>query len=211
MFAIEVGDGREPIPREPAILGDLTPVGRISNPSPSGKPDGLEIRPTELPAVAHLPEALAWLHEQGLQPFLDEVRAERLTEVERIAYHVELSLTELLSKADEEIGRAAAEVEKNAQGSEGRMAMAETRHMELLARRDRRRQELKQQLSLTLQAVERLTSILVLPHPDRASPEVRRLRPNPVTEATAMRVVMEHERALGRQVYDVSEMNLGYD
>jgi hypothetical protein len=26
-----------------------------------------------------------------------------------------------------------------------------------------------------------------------------------------MRVVVEHERALGRQVYDVSEKNLGYD
>lgn len=91
------------------------------------------------------------------------------------------------------------------------MAMAETRHTELLGRRDRRRQELQQQRSLTLQAVEQLTSILVLPHPDRASPEVRRLRPNPVTEATAMRVVMEHEQALGRQVFDVSEKNLGYD
>ena len=91
------------------------------------------------------------------------------------------------------------------------MAQAETRHTELLARRDRRRQELQQQRSLTLQAVERITSILVLPHPDRASPEVRRLRPNPVTEATAMRVVMEHERAQGRQVFDVSEKNLGYD
>ena len=195
MFAVEVADGHEPVQREPAVLGDLTPA---ESPDP-------------LPDVAHLPEASAWLHEHGLQPFLDEVRTERLTEVDRIADHVELSLTELLSKADEEIGRAAAEVDKKAQGAEGRMAQAETRHTELLARRDRRRQELQQQRSLTLQAVERITSILVLPHPDRASPEVRRLRPNPVTEATAMRVVMEHERAQGRQVFDVSEKNLGYD
>jgi len=195
MFAIEVGDGRDPIPREPAILGNLMPTGL----------------PDPLPTVARLPEALAWLHEQGLQPFLNEVRRERLTEVERIADHIELSLTELLSRADEEIGRAATEVEKNTQGSEGRMAMAETRHTELLARRDRRRQELTQQKSLTLQAVERLTSILVMPHPERASPELRHLRPNPVTEATAMRIVMEHEQALGRQVYDVSAKNLGYD
>jgi hypothetical protein len=51
----------------------------------------------------------------------------------------------------------------------------------------------------------------VLPHPEREAPEVRRLRPNFETEATAMRVVMEHERARGRQVYDVSEKNLGHD
>ena len=195
MFAVEVADGREPVQREPAVLGDLTPA---ESPDP-------------LPEVAHLPEASHWLHEHGLRPFLDEVRSERLTEVDRIADHVELSLTELLSKADEEIGRAAAEVDDKAHGAEGRMAQAETRHTELLARRERRRQELQQQRSLTLQAVERITSILVLPHPDRASPEVSRLRPNPVTEATAMRVVMEHERAQGRQVFDVSEKNLGYD
>ena len=195
MFAVEISDGREPCSREPAVLGDFTPA----------EP------PDPLPAVAHLPEASAWLHQHGLQPFLDEVRKERLTEVDRIADHVELSLTELLSKADEEIGRAAAEVEKTAQGSEGRMAMAETRHTELLARRDRRRQELLQQRSLTLQAVERITSILVMPHPERSSPELRRLQPNPVTEATAMRIVMEHEQKLGRQVHDVSADNLGYD
>src|SRR6185369_3092904 len=47
--------------------------------------------------------------------------------------------------------------------------------------------------------------------PEREAPEVRRLKPNPETEAAAMRVVMEHERAQGRQVYDVSEKNLGYD
>lgn len=195
MFAVEVGEGREPIPREPSILGDLTPADA----------------PDPLPVVALLPEASAWLHAHALKPFLDEVRQERLTEVERIADHVELSLTELLQKADEEVGRAAAEVERQAQGSEGRLKQAEDRHAELLARRDRRRQELQQQRSLTLQAVERLTSVLVLPHPHRLSPEVQRLRSNPVTEATAMRVVMEHERALGRQVYDVSEKNLGYD
>jgi hypothetical protein len=134
-----------------------------------------------------------------------------MTEVERIAHHIEMSLTELLSRADEEIGRAAAEVEGNTQGAEGRMAMAETRHTELLARRDRRRQELQQQKSLTLQAVERLTSILVLPHPQRTAPELVNLRQNPETERTAMEFVMAHERAQGRQVFDVSDKNLGYD
>jgi len=124
---------------------------------------------------------------------------------------VELSLTELLQRADDEIGRAAAEVQRGAQGAEGRLAKAETRHAELLTRRDRRRRELEQQRSLTLQAVERITSVLVIPHPDRESPEVRRLRPNLETEATAMRVVMEYEQGQGRQVYDVHEKNLGYD
>ncbi|MEX1254898.1 MAG: DUF3883 domain-containing protein, partial [Dehalococcoidia bacterium] len=81
----------------------------------------------------------------------------------------------------------------------------------LLARRDRRRRELEQQRSLTLQGVERIVSVLVLPHPAADAPEVRRLRPDAEVEATAMRIVMEREAALGRKVYDVSEKNLGYD
>ena len=64
---------------------------------------------------------------------------------------------------------------------------------------------------MTLQGVERLASVLVLPHPERETPDVRRLRPNPETEGTAMRVVMEHETAQGRQVDDIHEKNLGYD
>jgi len=64
---------------------------------------------------------------------------------------------------------------------------------------------------LSLQAVERFASVLVLPHPEREAPEVRRLQPDFETEATAMRVVMEYERSQGRQVYDVHEKNLGYD
>jgi len=59
--------------------------------------------------------------------------------------------------------------------------------------------------------VDRLASALILPHPERETPEVRRLRPNAETEATAMRMAMEYECAQGREVYDVHEKNLGYD
>ena len=122
-----------------------------------------------------------------------------------------MSLTELLQKADEEIGKIAAEVEQKLPGAEGRLAQAEVRHSELLARREKRRVELERQRGLSLQAVERITSVLILPHPERETPEVRRLQPDPAVEATAMQVVMDHERAQGRQVYDVHEKNLGYD
>lgn len=64
---------------------------------------------------------------------------------------------------------------------------------------------------MTLQGVERLASALLLPHPEREAPEVRRLRPHPETEMTAMRVVMAYEAAQGREVRDVHKENLGYD
>lgn len=195
LFAIEIALDGAPRLREAGLIGDFAP----------GNP------PEELPPVALEPEPTAWLHAHALGPFLDETRRDRLAEVDRVAAHVELSLTELLQRADEEIGRAAAEVERQVVGAEGRVAQAEARHAELLARRDRRRIDLDRQRALTLQAVERLASILVLPHPERDSPEVRRLKPNFETEATAMRVVTEYEQAQGRQVFDISEKNLGYD
>ena len=48
-------------------------------------------------------------------------------------------------------------------------------------------------------------------HPSGNDPEVNKLRPNAETELTAMKVVIDHEKALGKQVYDVYEQNLGYD
>ena len=195
LFTVELGDEGSPQLREPDLLGNLIPT----------------TAPDVLPAVASLLEATAWLNEHALTPFIDEVRAERLAEVDRIEEHVNLSLTEVLHRIDQEIGRAAEEVHNDVTGSEGRLAQAETRHADMLARRERRREELKRQRAVTLQGVERLTSILILPHPERENLDVRRLRPSLETEMTAMRVVMEHEKAQGRQVYDVHEKNLGYD
>ena len=195
LFTVELTDDGAPSLCEPDALGNFSPT----------------TAPTDRPPVAARPEATAWLNENALLPFINEVRAERLAEVERIAKHVELSLTEVIQRADEEIGRAAEDRDNNAIGAEGRLAQAEARHAEVMARRDRRRDEFNRQRALTLQGVERLASVLILPHPEREALDVRRLRPHPETEMTAMRVVMEYELAQGRQVEDVHEKNLGYD
>ena len=151
LFTVELSEGGPRRLREPDVLGNL---------SPAPMPDSLS-------PVVSLPEATAWLNEHAFNPFMDEVRAERLPEVDRIADHVELSLTEVLLRTDQEIGRATEDVANQVAGAEGRLAQAEARHDEATARRDRRRRELTQQRALTLQGVERLTSVLVLPHPDR--------------------------------------------
>ena len=157
------------------------------------------------------PEPSAWLHDNALLPFLEEVRKERVTEVERIAAHIEMSLTELISKEDASIGRWEEEADRGVEGAAGNLKQAEDRHAVLLTRRETRRQEMERQKSLTLQAVERMTSIIVLPHPERDRPDIANLRPDPETEAVAMRVATEHEQGHGRVVEDVSEKNLGYD
>jgi len=195
LFVVEINENAEPALRDPTILGNLNPATCAGG----------------LPPVAFLPEATAWLNDNALLPFLNDVRAERLAEVDRIGAHIELSLTELLQKADDEIGRAATEVEQKVQGAQGRLAQAGERHAKLLERRERRRQELSRQRSLTLQAVERVTGMVILPHPERDAADVRRLKPDPETEAVAMKIVIDYEKARGCQVDDVHEKNLGYD
>jgi superfamily II DNA or RNA helicase len=195
LVAVELDEDGSPRPADPALLGNLLPV----------EP------PAELPTVAEAPEATAWLHDTVLRPLLEQVRAERAAEVERVARHVELSLTELIARADELVGRFQEAVERGDEGARGLLAQAEARQQELLDRRRRRREELERQKSLTLQDVERIASVLVLPHPERASPELVALRPDPEVEAIAMQVAITHERAAGRQVEDVHARNLGYD
>ena len=117
LFTVEVAEGGEPRLREPDILGNL---------SPAPPPDSLP--------VASLPEANAWINKHAFTPFIGEVRAERLSEVDRIADHVELSLTEVLHRIDQEIGRASEDMEKQVIGAEGRLAQAEARHDEAMAR-----------------------------------------------------------------------------
>jgi superfamily II DNA or RNA helicase len=195
LFVTELSDSAEPALQDPSALGDLLPA-----PSPDRRP-----------GIASAAEASEWLHKNALEPFLDEVRKERLEEIERIAKHVDLSLTELLTREDQKIGRFSEEKERGLEGAAGNLAQAEERHSELLARRERRREELGRERALTLQGVERITSVLVLPHPEADKPEIRNLRPNPETEAAAMHVAIDHEKMAGRAVADVHEQNLGYD
>ena len=129
LFAVELAPDGAPCLREPDVLGNLSPASLAD----------------DLPPVATFPEAAGWLHDNALVPFVNEVRAERLAEVERIAEHVKLSLTEVLQRIDDEIGRAAAEVEAGITGAEGRLAQAEARHAEVMARRERRAEELQRQ------------------------------------------------------------------
>lgn len=195
LFVVELSSTGGPALREAAILGDFQPA----------------MVPATLPEIATAPEATGFLQDQALAPFLEEVKTERFSEVERIRHHVEIALSELIARADQDIGRYADEKEQNLEGAAGRLAIAIEKHDQLCRRREQRREELERQQALSLQAVERIASVLVLPHPERGKPELRNLRPNPETEQTAMRVAMDYERAAGRAVADVHEKDLGYD
>ena len=195
LFGVQIESGGQLRLSGPTILANLQPAES----------------PENLPEVVNAPEPTEWLQQNALLPFLEEVRQDRVAEVERILAHIELSLTELIAKEDAAIGRWEEEAQRNAEGAAGNLKQAEDRHSLLMHRRETRRQEMEREKSLSIQGVERMTSILVLPHPERDRPDIVNLRTDPETEATAMRVVVEYETSQGRTVEDVHEKNLGYD
>src|SRR3989454_473515 len=154
VFAVEVSEGGDLALRDPWTLGDLQPAMASSN----------------TPSAARLPEATVFLDREGLAPFLEEVKEERVSEIRRVSRHVEIALTELIGREDEKIGRFSDERDRDVEGAAGLLAQAEARQAGLLARRAKRRQELGRQRQLTLQSIERLTSVLVLPPPEAGRP-----------------------------------------
>lgn len=195
LFAVELNEDGTFSSFDPNILNDIQPAPKF-NP---------------LPEIAQLQEATEWIHLHKLQPFIADVRKERLEEIDRIERHVELSLTELIIREDQKIGKFTEEKEKGDPLAAANLAKAEERHADLMKRRQKRRDDLARQRSLSLQNVRRITSVLVIPHPESERSEITNLRQNKETESIAMKIAMEYEEREGRIVNDVHEQNLGYD
>ncbi len=115
LFAVEMTENGASI-QDPVLLGILQPT----------------TAPSQLPPVTALPEATDVLQRQALDAFLAEVRAERLEELDRVAAHVEVALTELIQREDDKIGRFAEERDRGVEGAAGLLAAAEAKHAELV-------------------------------------------------------------------------------
>src|SRR5262249_38362791 len=72
LFTIQIDSDGQMKLSGPTILANLQPT----------------TAPANLPEVVNAPEPSAWLQQNALLPFLDEVRHDRVDEVERIAAHI---------------------------------------------------------------------------------------------------------------------------
>ncbi len=156
-------------------------------------------------------ESRAFFFNQALQAFLAEVEAERHQDLEMVERHVSLCFEELIRKRDEILGRHILARDQGDPAAEGLIEIESQKLLELQQRRDRRLQEIIRQRALSLQGIERLAVALVLPHPERKSPEISNLVCDRETEARAMAAVTVYEERRGCKVTDVHEQNLGYD
>jgi superfamily II DNA or RNA helicase len=186
--------------RQPTYFLDLTPA-------PSG---------TKPPEDGHLPSSEmveAALVEHGLLPFLQDVSADRSREIETVGRHVEISLNELINRAQ----LAVADLEsrriqgENIPGLEGNISQAES-HLDALTNRlDTRRAELAKERQLAIGDIVLEGRAWVLPHPQRESPGIAPMVRDEEIERIAIETVKKHFTDQGWDVEDVQTENKGFD
>lgn len=186
--------------RQPTYLHELAPATPGTTP-----PAGVEIPTRE--RAEHV------LVERALQPFQAEVAAARGREVDTIAHHLEISLGELIHRAN--LGLAELETRRiegeTVQGLDGLISQAETHLDDLNNRLETRRAELAMERQLTIGDIEHLGRAWVLPHPERTSPAIAPMVRDEEIERIAVEVATRHETDRGWQVESVEAENKGFD
>jgi superfamily II DNA or RNA helicase len=165
---------------------------------------------TPLPELDRVEHALV---EEALQPFLNEISAQREKEIATIASHVEISLNALIDRQNLHM----AELFEQQQKGDGspllaaNMKTTEDRLDELNGRLERRRDELKQERHCTIADIRHHGRAWVLPHPERTSPRIAPMVRDEEIEKIAIRAVTAHEEARGWRVESVEKENRGFD
>ncbi len=173
-------------------------------------PRGTPVPDAPLPDGQVLEQALI---EKALNPFLAEVTAERRHQVDIITRHVDISLNEMIHRQSlrhAELSEAhdrAPDVPLNA----ANLKQSEDRLDELNGRLERRREELEQEGQCAIGDIQHIGRAWVLPHPERASPDLAAMVPDAEIERIAVRFTMDLLKSEGWQVESVETENRGFD
>ena len=153
------------------------------------------------------------LFESALKPFLDEIATQRAKEVETISRHLEISLGELIQRANLSLAELVnRRIEgENIPGLEGNIAQAEAHLDDLNNRLEGRRDELAMERHLAIGDIEHIGCAWVLPHPERASPRIAPMVRDEEIERIAVEEVIRHEVERGWMIESVEKDNRGFD
>ena len=200
LFVVQTETDRSMTVRQPTLFLDLAPA-----PQATPTPDD-----ADLPELERVEYALV---EGALQPFLDEIAAQREKEIATIFNHVEISLNALIDRQNLHMAEL---LEQQQKGDATPLLAAnikttEDRLDELNERLERRREELKQERHCTIADIRHHGCAWVLPHPDRTSPGIAPMVRDDEIEQIAIRAVTAHEEARGWQVESVEKDNRGFD
>lgn len=198
LFVVQTFGNGTRVVKQPTILHELAvaPVGTKASPSGS-----------DVAAAEH------FLVSEALTPFLEEVRKDRLREIDIISNHLEISLDELIKRQNL---RLASLIEQQSSDGDAPLVAAnlkqvEDRLDELNERLERRRAELQRERECMIGDIQHIGTVAVLLHPDRHQPKIARMVSDPEIERIAVDFVIKHEEAEGRVVESVEADNRGFD
>lgn len=199
LFVIETAkDGRMTV-RQPTIFHEVAPAA-----------EPVDIPEFSPPTRA---EAERFLYDRTLSAWLDETAAERSIEIDRVVDHVKISLEALIDKQQlrfaEYEGRRLEG--KTVPGLEGIIAQSAQHLDDLNNRLESRMAELNLERHCTIGDITHIGRALVLPHPERQTPQMAPMVRDDEVEKTAVRIATEHEQARGFIVESVEADNRGFD
>ncbi len=163
--------------------------------------------------LSALPYFNKFLVQEALEPFLAEVGTQRAKEIQTVAHHLEISLNELIHRQNLKLAEL---IDQQQNGDASPLLAANTKQAEdrldeLNGRLEGRQRELQKERNCTISDIQRHGAAWVLPHPERATPNVAALVRDDEIERIAVDAVIAYERARGWEVESVEKDNRGFD
>jgi SNF2 family DNA or RNA helicase len=209
LFVVETPATGPMVLRQPTLFHEITPASgkRTSSPGESARPALPDSPRPERQLVE------TFLIEHALQPWLGEVQAQRLAEIERVAKHVEISLNALIDRQQHQLAEYLnRQIEGHTvAGLDGLIVQAEQHLDDLNNRLEHRRREIEMERHATIADIVHLGRAVVVPHPERLAPDLAPMVRDEEVERRAIEVAWAHEEARGFAVEDVQEQNRGFD
>jgi len=200
LFVVETAVTGEMGLHEPTILHDIMPAPLGTLPaSGMALPDRRSVE--------------QFMYEQALKPWAAKSSETLVHEVERVERHVDISLNALIDRQQVQLGEYLnRQIEgQTVAGLDGLIAQAEQHLDELNSRREGRQRELELERHCSIADITHIGRAEVLPHPERASPQLAVMVTDPEIEKIAVAVATRHEEARGWVVESVESENRGFD
>ena len=200
LFAIETAASADMTLHEPTILHDISPAPAGTKPVTGlASPDRQKVE--------------LFLYERALKPWAVAASGSRVKEVERIERHVEISLNALIDRQQVQLAEYLNRqvVGQTVAGLDGLIAQAEQHLDELNTRRDVRQRELELERHCTIADITHIGRALILPHPERTSPQLAPMVRDDEIEKIAVAEAIRYEVARGWVVESVESENRGFD
>lgn len=200
LFVVETKENDTMVIHQPTIFLDLMPGTKTGDlPTNSSQSDLAIIEKT--------------LITEALSPFLEEVKARRMKEIEIMSKHLEISLNELINRQQLKMAEL---VERQIAGDNSPLMAAnlqsiENRLDELNARLENRRKEFELERNCAIADIKHIGRSWVLPHPERNSPGIAPMVRDDDIERRAIEAAIAYEESRGWIVVSVEKDNRGFD